>query len=217
MMFIPVNPKPRAALLAFCVAGAACAAPALADDAAHGNGPSYDHLDIEYGVGKFDDGDLEYDTDALGVHVSTQVGSNFFVAASYQYAQVDVDDLPGGDVENLDSHTITAGVGAFVRVLDADQAALDLTGEVFFIRSDLENHTDSGWGAVIGPRLRFAQRFEVDAEATYYDIADDGLWTFGVHGQMDVTDVVAVRLGVDVDENNDEVTWRLGARVHLGD
>lgn len=217
MMPFPVNPSPRAALLAFCVASAACAVPAFAEDAARGNGPSYDHLDIEYGVGKFDDDDLEYDTDSIGARVSVQVGSNFFVAASYEYAQVDVDDLPGGGIENLDSHAATAGVGAFVRVLDTDQAALDLTGEVFFIRADLENHTDTGWGATIGPRFRFAQRFELAAEATYYDVTDDGLWTYGVSGQVDVTDLVAVRLGAEVDENGDEVTYSLGARVHIGD
>jgi hypothetical protein len=44
---------------ATALAVALCAAPALAA------GPSYDTLDIEYGYGDYDDGDLDYEAHAL--------------------------------------------------------------------------------------------------------------------------------------------------------
>ena len=201
----------RAVLLAVALAGALGAAPALAA------GPSYDHLDIEYGYGDYDDGDLDYEAHALRVRASAQVAGNFFVAGSYEYGQIDVGNLPGGSVGNFDSHVATLGAGAFLRLVDSDAVALDLTGEAFFIRADLEKNTDTGWGASIGPRVRFADRFELQAAATYFDVGDDGVWTFGIAGQADVTEIVAVRAGVTVDEDNDEVTYSIGARVHLGD
>ncbi len=202
---------PVALAAAALVAGAVLAVPAFAA------GPSYDHLDIEYAAGDFDDGDLDYETQGLRVRASAQVASNFYVAGSYEYGQVDVDDLPGGNVGDLDSHVVTLGAGAFLRVLDSDAAALDLTGEAFFIRADLEKNTDTGWGASFGPRLRLADRFELQAEATYFDVGEDGVWTFGAYGQVDVTKLVAVRAGVSVDEDNDLVVYSLGARVNLGE
>lgn len=201
----------HAAVRATALAVALCAAPALAA------GPSYDTLDIEYGYGDYDDGDLDYEAHALRVRASAQVAGNFFVAGSYEYGQIDVGNLPGGSVGNFDTHVATVGAGAFLRLVDSDAMALDLTGEAFFIRADLEKNTETGWGASVGPRLRFADRFELQAGATYFDIGDDGVWTFGLAGQVDVTELVAVRAGVTVDEDNDEVTYSLGARVNLSE
>ena len=202
------------ALAATTVACAGLSLPAAA-----AAGLNYDTLDIEYAGSNFDDGDVEFDVKTGQLNVSAQLLDHFFVAGGIRYGELDVKNLPDDAGNGLKVRELTLGVGGFVHLLDGAQSsfAVDLAGRVFALRSDLEDSTDEGWGAAIGPRAKIGDRWEVQGTATYFDVGDDGVWEFGVRSNYELTHLVAVQAGVSTDENGDSVTYTLGARLNIGD
>ncbi len=199
------------------VAAVACAGSSLS--AAAAASPNYDTLDVEYAGSNFDDGDIEFDTRTGALKISAQLLDNFFVTGGLRYGELDIKNLPGDVGDGLKVREITLGVGGFMHLIDAAQSpvALDLAGRVFALRSDLEDSTDEGWGAGIGPRMKIGERWEVQGEATYFDVGDDGVWEFGVSSNYELTRLVALKAGISTDENGDTVTYMLGARLNIGD
>ncbi len=204
----------RAALVAAAITCAGLSVPAAA-----ATGPNYDTLDVEYAGGNFDDGDIGFDTKTGVLNISAQLLDHFFVTGGLRYGELDIKNLPGDAGNGLKVREITLGVGGFIHLIDGAQSpiALDLAGRVFALRSDLEDSTDKGWGAEIGPRVKIGDRWEVEGKATYFDVGDDGVSEFGVRANYELTHLVAVRAGVSTDENGDSVTYTLGARLNIGD
>ena len=205
--------------LGVALVAAACACAVLSVPAAAAKSPNYDTLDVEYAASNFDDGDIEFDVKTGVLNVSAQLLDNFFVTGGLRYGELDIKNLPGDFGNGLKVREITLGVGGFVHLIEGAESpiALDLAGRVFALHSDLEDSTDKGWGAAFGPRMKIGDRWEVQGEATYFDVGDDGVWEFGLRSNYELTDLVAVQAGVFTDEDGDSVTYTVGARLNIGD
>ena len=160
--------------------------------AAHATDLNYDYLQAGYAEVDFDD----VDEDLTGI----TIGGSFLVAEQIylfgSYADGQTDRFAGG---RLESTGYTLGMGYrygvgpqtdFNFAAAYEYAEVEGTGGLSFLGSDSEN----GYSLTVGVRHLVSQAFELGADVTYVDIADDDtILTMG--GLWHVNPLVALGLG----------------------
>ena len=160
--------------------------------AAHATELNYDYLEAGYAEVDFDD----VDEDLTGI----TIGGSFLVAEQIylfgRYTDGRTDRFAGG---RLESTGYTLGMGYrygvgpqtdFNFAAAYEYADVEGTGGLSFLGSDSEN----GYSLTVGVRHLAAQAFELGADVTYVDIADDDT-ILTVGGLWHVNQQVALGLG----------------------
>jgi hypothetical protein len=160
--------------------------------AAHATDLNYDYLQAGYAEVDFDD--IDEDLTAVSLGGSFLVAERIYLFGSYTDGQTD--RFAGGRLETT-GYTLGAGyrygVGPqtdFNFAAAFEYADVEGTGGLSFLGSDSE----SGYSLTVGVRHLVSEAFELDADVTYVDIADDDT-ILTVGGLWHINPQVAVGLG----------------------
>ena len=160
--------------------------------AAHATDLKYDYLQVGYAEVDFDD--VDEDLTCISIGGSFLVAEQVYLFGSYTDGETD--RFAGGRLETT-GYTLGAGyrygVGPqtdFNFAAAFEYADVEGTGGLSFLGSDSEN----GYSLTVGVRHLVAREFELGADVTYVDIADDDT-ILTVGGLWHINDQVALGLG----------------------
>ncbi|XOV82671.1 MAG: outer membrane beta-barrel protein [bacterium] len=191
-----VTALPKIGLVALAVS---VSAPVLADD-----DMSYSFIEGAYIDTEIDDGP-DIDGDGFGLNGSVEIGTNYFLTASYSTQDFDF----GVD---LDQKSI--GFGGYAALSDT----VDLVGTISYVDAELDTRfgsaDDSGFGLGVGVRALVAPNVELEGGISYVDLDDSGDDTsLALGGRYYFTEAFA--LGAGVSFGDDVTSWNIGARFEF--
>jgi hypothetical protein len=170
----------------------------------HATDLNYDYIEVGYAAVDFDD----FDQDLKGVFVrgSFLIADQVYLFGGYADGETDRFGGPGGG-GRIASTGYTLGLGYRYGIGPGtdfnfgaafERSKVEGKGGLSFLGSDSEN----GYSVAVGMRHLVTRQFEIGADVTYIDVADDDtILTFGA--LWHITDLVAVggsySLGSDAD------------------
>lgn len=153
----------------------------------------YDYFDAAYQWTKFDDSIVD-DGHGLDTKLSYAVIDNLALEGGYNYVNISND---------IDAHTFKYGIASWYSFCDN----LDLVGRVGGIHSEV----DAGGldidddGVYAGAQLRglITDGIEGNLDALYEHIGGSDTWTFGGTTLFALTDSIALKTAVTIDDDSD--------------